>query len=138
MATINLDNLVNNLQAGNTAKQGRLAASGYLAGVRVPTAILSHPWRPMSPGSHTEPEPMTRSTMSVSTLTALTVKRAGRSAASRSGIPATSRTSAAPSTVFPTSARHDCQSNVCRGIRLDGLTGSNPGRGQAPAHSSGK
>ena len=138
MATINLDNLVKNLQAGNTAKQGRIAASGYLAGMRIPTAVLSHPWRLVSPGSHAEPEPMPRSTMSVSTLTALTVKRAGRSAASRSGSPASSRTSAAPFTVFPTSARHDCLSDVCRETRPDGLTGRQPGRGLAPAYSSGK
>ena len=36
MAKINLDNLVKNLQARNTAKQDRIAASGNLAGMRVP------------------------------------------------------------------------------------------------------
>jgi hypothetical protein len=138
MATINLDNLVSNLQDRATAKQGRIAASGNLAGMRVPLAALSHAWRPMSPGSHTERDPMSRPTPSATTLTGVAVKRAGRSAASRSGFPATSRTSSALFTVLPTNVRHDCLSNVCREPRPNGLAGHQPGRGMAPAYSSGK
>jgi len=138
MATINLDNLVKTLQCRNTAKQDRIAASGNLAGMRVPPAVLSHPWRLESPGSHSEPEPLLRSAISVIALVVMAVKRAGRSAASRSGFPATSRTSTAPFTVFQTGDRHDCLSNVCAEPRMNGLAGYQPGRGRVHAYSSGK
>jgi hypothetical protein len=138
MAKINLDNLVKTLTAGNTAKQDRIAASGNLVAMRVPPAVLSHSWRCVSPGSQTEPEPSSQSTIGVATLTGLTAKRAGRPTASRSGFPATSRTSSKPFSVFQTDDRHDCQSDVCRETRQDGLPGYQPGRGTAPAYSNGK
>ena len=138
MAKINLDNLVKTLTARNTAKQDRIATSGSLVAMRVPPAVLSHQWRPVSPGSQSEPEPMSLSTIRVVTLTGLTAKRAGRPTASRSGFPATSRTSSKPFGVFQTNDRHDCLSDVCCETRRDGLAGYRPGRGTAPAYSNGK
>jgi len=138
MAKINLDNLVKTLKARNTAKQDRIATSGSLVAMRVPPAVLSYPWRFVSPGSQTEPEPMSRSSIGVVTLTGLTAKRAGRPTASRSGFPATSRTSSKPFGAFQKSDRHDCLSNVCRETHCDGLAGHEPGSGTAPASSNGK
>lgn len=138
MAKIILDNLVKTLTARNTAKQDRIATSGVLVAMHVPTAVLSHQWRPLSPGSQAEPEPMSRSTIGVVTLLAMTAKRTGRPTASRSGYPATSRTSSRPFSAFQPNDRHDCLSNVCRETRRDGLAGHQPGHGTAPAYSNGK
>ncbi len=139
MAKINLDNLVKNLRVRHAAKQDRIATSGNLGTPVMPTAVLSPEWRPMSPGSHAEPEPMPRSTsIGVTTLKRLAAKRTGRLDASRSGFLASSRTSSMPFRVFQTGDRHDCLSNVCRETRRNGLAGYQPGRGTAAAYSNGK
>jgi hypothetical protein len=137
MAMNILDQMVKNLQAVN-AKQGRIAVSGNLAGMRIPPAVLSHEWRLGSPGSHAEPDPKSRSAVDAKAYTAMAVTRAGRSAASRSGSLATSRTSPRPFTTLRQNVRHDCQSNVCREARLTGLTGRLSGRGMVPAEARGK
>jgi len=138
MATINLDNLVKSLQAVTTAKQDQLTVSGYRNGMRMPPAPLSHPWRLVSPGLRTESEPLSRTAISATALMVVAAKRPERPTASRSGFPVTCRTSAAPFTAHPSSDRHDCLSNVCADVRANGLAGQRPGRGMAPAYSSGK
>jgi len=123
MATMNQDNLVKNLQDRNTAKQDRLAASGYRAGMRVPPTVLSHPWRLVSPGSHAEPEPMPQSAIGASTLTATIAKQVCRPTASRSGSPATGRPSSPPFTVQ---------------TAVNGLAGHEPAGESVAAYRSGR
>jgi hypothetical protein len=50
MATMNLDNLVINLQARQTAKQGRIAVSEHRV-LPMPPAVMSPVWRHPSPSS---------------------------------------------------------------------------------------
>jgi len=83
MVTMNLDNLVLNLQARLTAKQEQFAMSGNRAAM--PPAILSPDWRQSSPGSDTETD---TATCIAGTATALPVKRVKRAERipSRSGL----------------------------------------------------
>jgi hypothetical protein len=111
--------------------------SGNLTGLRFPPAVLSHEWRPMSPDCG-EFDPTPRSTLGAMALMAV-AKRAGRSAASRSGFSAvTSRASAAPLHVPHQSASHDYPSHDCREARSNGHAGYQPGCGSAPAYSRGR
>jgi hypothetical protein len=139
MAQNNLDTMMKNLQVRiNAVKQGRIAMSGSLNGVHTPPAVLSHAWRHVSPDSRTDSEPTSRPVVSPA-LSATAVKRAGRPAANRSGLPALiSRASSAPFTRLQLDDRHDCQSNVCREAQDNGLTGYRPGCGMVPADSRGK
>ena len=139
MAMNKLDKMMKTLQARNTAKQDRIAASGSLVAMRIPPAILSPEWRFVSPGSHTEPEPKSLPSECVKTLTATAMKRAGRLAASRSGILAVrSRTVSRPFSAFHQHDIHDCLSHGCRDTQRDGLTGYQPRYGTAQAYSQGK
>ena len=137
MVQVNQDKLVKTLQVREATKQDRIAASGNLTGLRFPPAVLSHEWRPMSPGCG-EFDPPTRSVIGAMALMTA-VKRAGRSAASRSGFPAvTSRASAAPLHAPHQCASHDYPSHDCREARRNGKAGYQPGRGSAPAYSRGR
>jgi len=137
MAQVNQDKLVKTLQVRVATKQDRIAASGNLTGLRFPPAVLSHEWRPMSPGCD-ELDPPTRSVIGVMPLMTA-AKRAGRSAASRSGFAAvTSRAKAAPLHAPHHGVSHDYPSHDCREARRNGLTGYQPGRGSAPASSRGR
>ena len=130
MAQFNRNTVVKTLQARNAAKQDRNGTSGSLNGMRIPPAVLSHAWRHVSPDSRTDSEPQSRLVVSPA-LTATAVKRAGRPAANRSGLPAfISRASSAPFTRLQQVGRHDCLSNVCREVQGNGLTGYRPGRGK--------
>jgi len=139
MAQMNQDNMVKTLTGRNVAAQDRIAASGRLTGLcGKPPAVLSHAWRPMSPGSLFEADPTPRSVMSHGLMAP--VKRAGRPAASRSGLTAvTGGASAAPFEALHQTDSHDCLSHDCRGVRTNGLAGYRPGRcGMAPAYSRGR
>jgi hypothetical protein len=140
MAMNKLDMIVKTLHTRNAAKQDRIAASGSLAGMRIPPAVLSHEWRLVSPGLHREQEPTSQPTVCVTVMTPTTmaVKRAGQLAASRSGFLASCRADSRPFNAFQQDDIHDCLSNGCRGTQGDGLTGYQPGDGTARAYSQGK
>jgi hypothetical protein len=138
MAMNKLDMNVKTLPTRNAGKQDRIAASGSMAGMRIPPAVLSPEWRLVSPGSQRLPEPTSRPTVRVTALTAVAVKRAGQLAASRSGSLASSRTDSRPFNAFHQHDIHDCLSDGCRGTQRDGLTGYRPGYGTARAYSQGK
>jgi len=138
MAMNKLGMNVKTLPNRNAAKQDRIAASGSLAGMRIPPAVLSFEWRRVSPGSRYEPELRSQPTVCVTALTAVAVTRAGQLAASRSGFLASSRTDSRPFHVLPKHDIHDCLSDGCRGVQRDGLTGDQPRCGTAQAYSQGK
>jgi hypothetical protein len=138
MAMNNLDMNVKTLRNRNAAMQDRIAASGSLAGMRIPPAVLSYEWRRVSPGSRSEPESMSGPTVCVTALTAVAVTRAGQLDASRSGFLASSRTDSRPFNALPKHDIHDCLSDGCRGVQRDGLAGHQPQRGTARAYSQGK
>ena len=137
MAQMKLDKMVKTLQVRSVTMQDRIAASGNLAGLRFPPAVLSHEWRLGSPGS-SELDPPTCPVVGAIAPTA-GAKRAGRPAASRFGSPAvTSRANAAPFQALRQDDRHDCLSHDCREALRNGETGYRPGRGPAPADSRGR
>lgn len=137
MAQMKLDKMVKTLQVRSVTMQDRIAASGNLAGLRFPPAVLSHEWRLVSPDS-SELDPPTRPVVGAIAPTG-GAKRAGRPAASRSGSPAvTSRASAATFPAPHQHDRHDCLSHDCREALRSELTGYRPGRGPAPADSRGR
>jgi hypothetical protein len=138
MAMNILDTMQKTLPNRNAVKQDRIAMSGDVAGMRIPPAVLSPEWRLVSPGSPIEPEPALLPTASVTALTDMAVKRAGRLAASCSGLPATSRTVSRPFSAFHQRDSRDCLSHGCRQTRRIGLAGFQPGHGTAKAYSRGK
>jgi hypothetical protein len=138
MAMNNLDMNVKSLQIRNAVKQDRIAASGSLAGMRIPPAVLSPEWRLVSPGSQPEMEAPSQPIVGVTTLTAVAVKRAGQLAASRSGFLASCRAASRPFHAFQLNDIHDCLSDGCRGTQRDGLTGYQPGYTTARPYSQGK
>jgi len=137
MAKINLDNLVNDLRDRNAAKQDRVIVSGSLAGMRMPPAVLFHPWRQPSPGSLTESESLT-TTLAGETTPASVARKPEAARAGRSGFPATGGAVHVPFAGHQLSVGHDCQSNVCRDARPNGSTGYRPGYATASAGTNGK
>jgi len=135
MAKFILDIVTKTLQAAKPATQDRANVSRNLTAMRMTPAVLFHPWRLRSPGSHSESEPSFSPVESavalLDGLKPVSPVDAGRSGSS-AGI------TAAPSMRHHQDARHDCQSNVCVDVRNDGLTGYRPGRGLGSAYTSGK
>lgn len=140
MAMTNLDKMTQTLLARKTAKQDQIAMSGNLVNLHQPSVILSHEWRRLSPGSYANPQPAFRSNVCDKAHTAMTVKRAGRSAASCSGyFSAPSRTITTPFSLLRLNDRHDCQSGVRREARENGIAGKRlPGCGRVLTDSRGK
>jgi hypothetical protein len=133
------DKNVKNLQPKQMGNQDRIAVSGSQAAMRIPPAVLSPAWRFVSPGSRTVMDPRSLPTVSVTALTEAAVKRAGRSAASRSGsLAVTSRTASRPFNAFHQHDNHDCLSHGCRETQQNGLAGYRPAYGTAQAFSRGK
>ena len=131
MVTKNLNTMVKSLRMPTTAKQVRFTASGNLTGLRLLPAVLSHAWRYASPGSPdkgSDPEPR-----SIAILAMRSVKRAGRSAASRLGsFLGTRRIGFSPVACLPHSDSRDYLSNDYREAQRNRI------HGPIPPYSRGK
>jgi hypothetical protein len=132
MVMKNLDTMVNNLRMPMTAKQDRFTASGNLTGLRILSAVLSHAWRCVSPGSpesDADPEPR-------SIATAVVMRggnRAGRLAASRLGsFFVTRRIGFNPVACLPSNDSRDYLSNGYREAQRNRI------HGPIPPYSRGK
>jgi hypothetical protein len=133
MVKMNLNTMVKNLRMPVTAKQVRFTACGNLTDVRILSAILSHAWRCVSPGSpdtESDPEPRFLAATAVATRG---VKRAGRLAASRLGsFSVTSRIGFNPIACLPSNDSRDYLSNGYREAQRNRI------HGPIPPYSRGK